>query len=115
MKTSVTLLEREGNGAALAHTDSLICSRRPNGAFSLWLTRTSDIGKVRHIVGRQVRTPAEFVDAVLSINGWTDLRLDYETIRDVICVVLDRIDPDFATVLGHLVQSRIVSSGPRAA
>jgi len=115
MKTSVTLLEREGRSAVLDYSSRLVCSKRPNGAFSLWLSELSDLGNLRRLIARQVRTPGEFVDAVLSVNDWTDLELDCETIRDVICIPLARLDPDFARIVGHLARHRIVRSDPRAA
>jgi hypothetical protein len=115
MRTSVTLLERDGRSAVPDCISFLLCSKRPDGAFLLWLTETSDLGRVRRIVARQVRTPGEFIDAVLSVNDGTELKLDCETIRDAMCAPLARLDPDFAIFVGHLAQTRITRTDPRAA
>ena len=115
MKSTVTLLEREGRSTVLDYTSRLVCSKRSNGALSLWLTESSDIGSVRRLVAREVRTPAAFVDAVLSVNEWTDLELDYLTIRDELCDRLRKVDPDFAASVGHLANDRFRRAHPRAA
>ncbi len=115
MKTTITLLERDGRSTVLDYTSRLVCSKQHNGAFTLWLTETSDLGCVRRLIARELSTPGDFIDAVLSVNAWTDLQLDHRTIRDVLCVSFARLDAGFAMLVGHAARDRIERSRSRAA
>lgn len=103
MASSVTLLEREGRSTALDYTSTLVCAKLKDGTFSLQLVEYSDIAKLRHPIAKHISTPREFIDAVLSIMGWTDLQLDYDIIVDEMSAPLRDLDPEFSSAVVNQV------------
>jgi len=104
---SVKLLEREGRSTVLDYTITLLCAKQKAGTFSLTLVESSDLGDLRHAVGKRIRSPKGFINAVLSLRDWTELDIDYDVIVDEICRPLRNIDADFAeAVIDHVEADR---------
>ncbi len=107
MVPSTIVLEREGRSTVLDYTIRLVCSRHKGGSFSLSLTETSDIGDLHHPVAKRIRSATGFVDAVMSVMGWTELEIDYDVIVDEVCVALRTLDASFAdSILDHIAAER---------
>ena len=103
MVLSTKLLERQGTSTVLDYTISLVCDRNKAGAFSLTVVESSDLGEIRSAVAKGIRSPKAFVEAVLSITEWTELKIDFDVIVDEICVPLRKLDSGFAaSIVDHV-------------
>ena len=107
MVLSIKLLEREGRSTVLDYTITLLCAKHKAATYSLTLVESSDLGDLRHAVGKRIRSPKNFVDAVLSLRDWTELDIDYDAIVGEICEPLRNLDADFAdSVVNHIENER---------
>ena len=105
MVLSIKLLEREGRSTVLDYTITLLCTKHKGGTFSLTLVESSDLGDLRHAVGKRIRSARGFVDAVLSLRDWTELDIDYDFITDEICGPLRALDNGFAESVVDYVET----------
>lgn len=99
MAISMALIERGHESPALSWTNKIVCTKRDDGSFSLQLVVKGDYGVSREPRLTGIRSPKAFIDGLLSVAEWSELRFEEDDIVADICIRLHALDPEFANAV----------------
>jgi hypothetical protein len=105
MAISMALIEREHDNPVTNWSNKIVCTKRDDGSFSLQLVVMNDYGVSREPSFTGIRSPEAFIDGLLSVTAWSELRFQADDIIADICISLHALDAEFADAVIDYVGS----------
>ena len=99
MANSMALIERGHENPALSWTNKIMCTKGDDGSFSLQLIVKGDYGVCREPSLTGIRSPEAFIDGLLSVAEWSELRFEEDHIIADICIRLHALDAAFGNAV----------------
>lgn len=96
MAISMALIERGHESPVTSWSNKIVCTKRDDGSFSLQLVVMGDYGVSREPSFTGIRSPETFIDGLLSVADWSELRFDNDESVADICFRLHALDAAFA-------------------
>lgn len=106
MAISMALVERGFENPVITWSNKIVCTKRDDGSFSLQLIVMGEYGVSREPSYNGIRTPEAFVEGLLSVAEWSELRFDEEELVADICIRLHALDAEFADAVINYVSAK---------
>ena len=99
MAISMALIERDHDSPAMSWTNKIMCTKADDGSFSLQLVVRGDYGICREPRLTGIRSPEAFIEGLMSVAEWSELRFEEDDIVADICIRLHALDATFANAV----------------